>query len=172
MSVSGINNNKNLIYNMNTVTIIGNLGRDPRIGTTKNGKEIMSFSLADNLYVRGEQTTQWWDVVVINPQTIASFKNSLKKGSNVVVTGSAHSEIDTIEGKNYLRNNLTAFNIAYNSNGSGTTATTATNTSSSYAVTANGQPIGEKKPAAAAPIEGALPPPPPVPDASVEDLPF
>ena len=107
---------------MNVTIVTGNLGNDPRIGQTKNGAEIMSFSVADNQFVRGENRTQWWDVITTNPQVIKTFRASLKKGSFVQVSGSGWSDNETVEtkegNKTYLRRTLTLYDIHYVNGGS------------------------------------------------------
>lgn len=107
---------------MNVTIVTGNLGSDPRIGQTKNGAEIMSFSVADNQFVRGENRTQWWDVITTNPQIIKTFRASLKKGSFVQVSGSGWSDNETVEtkegNKTYLRRTLTLYDIHYVNGGS------------------------------------------------------
>lgn len=65
-------------------TIIGNLGRDPRTGTTKNDKEYTSFSVAvDPAFGEG---TLWVNVMAYNglAQVCAQY---LHKGSKVHVSG-------------------------------------------------------------------------------------
>ena len=107
---------------MNVTIVTGNLGNDPLIGQTKNGAEIMSFSVADNQFVRGENRTQWWDVITTNPQVIKTFRASLKKGSFVQVSGSGWSDNETVEtkegNKTYLRRTLTLYDIHYVNGGS------------------------------------------------------
>lgn len=104
---------------MNVLNVTGNLGSDPRIGQTKNGAEIMSFSVADNQFVRGENRTQWWDVITTNPQIIKTFRTTLKKGSFVQVTGSAWTQKETAEdGREFLRRTITLYDIHYVNGGS------------------------------------------------------
>lgn len=65
-------------------TLIGNLGRDPRTGTTKSEKEFTSFSVAvDPAFGEG---TIWVNVLAYNglAQVCAQY---LHKGSKVHVSG-------------------------------------------------------------------------------------
>ena len=42
---------------MNTITIVGNLVREPEIHYTDNGAVFANFSIADNGFAKGEKTT-------------------------------------------------------------------------------------------------------------------
>lgn len=76
---------------MNSVQILGNLGRDPIIRATKTGRSVASFSLAvsrNYTTPQGEQRelTDWINVVAWGPLAEA-VGNRLKKGSRVFVEG-------------------------------------------------------------------------------------
>ena len=76
---------------MNSVQILGNLGRDPIIRATKTGRSVASFSLAvsrNYTTPQGEQRelTDWINVVAWGPLAEA-VGNQLKKGSRVFVEG-------------------------------------------------------------------------------------
>lgn len=76
---------------MNSVQILGNLGRDPIIRATKTGRYVASFSLAvsrNYTTPQGEQRelTDWINVVAWGPLAEA-VGNQLKKGSRVFVEG-------------------------------------------------------------------------------------
>lgn len=76
---------------MNSVQILGNLGRDPIIRATKTGRSVASFSVAvSRTYTtpQGEQRelTDWINVVAWGPLAEA-VGNQLKKGSRVFVEG-------------------------------------------------------------------------------------
>lgn len=76
---------------MNSVQILGNLGRDPIIRATKTGRSVASFSLAvsrNYTTPQGEQRelTDWINVVAWGPLAEA-IGNQLKKGSRVFVEG-------------------------------------------------------------------------------------
>ncbi|MEE0292624.1 MAG: single-stranded DNA-binding protein [Dialister sp.] len=76
---------------MNSVQILGNLGRDPVIRATKTGRSVASFSLAvsrNYTTPQGEQRelTDWINVVAWGPLAEA-VGNQLKKGSRVFVEG-------------------------------------------------------------------------------------
>lgn len=68
------------------VTLIGNLGRDPEVVTTKNGKTYTKFSLATS-HGHGEyKKTNWFDVKVFDKQGELTAKY-LSKGRQVHVSG-------------------------------------------------------------------------------------
>lgn len=76
---------------MNSVQILGNLGRDPVIRATKTGRSVASFSVAvsrNYTTPQGEQRelTDWINVVAWGPLAEA-VGNQLKKGSRVFVEG-------------------------------------------------------------------------------------
>ena len=65
---------------MNQVTLIGRLGKD----AAQNGKTI-KFSLATSEKVKGEEKTEWHNIVVVN--TNDRLIDMLKKGTLVACTG-------------------------------------------------------------------------------------
>ncbi len=75
----------------NRVNLIGNLGQDPELKTTDNGKKVTRFTLATNdSYKNSEgqkiEETTWHNIVAWNglAETITKF---LKKGREVAVEG-------------------------------------------------------------------------------------
>ena len=79
---------------VNKVILVGNLGRDPEIRTTQDGKEIANLTLATSESWKDRNTgerrekTEWHRVVVFNDGLIGVIKNYLHKGSKVYVEGS------------------------------------------------------------------------------------
>jgi len=76
---------------MNTAIISGNLGRDPDLRFTANGKAVASFSVAAaSNYVKsngeGKEITDWLNVVCWG-KLAESVGNTLTKGDNVLVKG-------------------------------------------------------------------------------------
>ncbi len=75
---------------LNRMTLIGNLGGDPEMRYTPNGRPVTSFSIATtNRYtVEGEQReeTQWFRVSTWN-RTAEVCNQYLSKGSKVYVEG-------------------------------------------------------------------------------------
>ena len=78
---------------VNKVILVGNLGRDPEIRTTQDGKEIANITLATSESWRDRNTgerrekTEWHRIVVFNDGLIGVIKNYLHKGSKVYVEG-------------------------------------------------------------------------------------
>ncbi len=79
---------------LNKVILIGNVGRDPEIRSTQEGKEIATFSLATSESwknkVSGEkkEKTEWHKVVVFVPQIVTFIKSYMHKGAKVYIEGS------------------------------------------------------------------------------------
>ncbi len=78
---------------INKVILVGNLGRDPEIRHTANGKKIASFSLATSEIWRDtngerQEKTEWHRIVIFNSSTADFVERFLKKGSKVYVEGS------------------------------------------------------------------------------------
>ena len=76
---------------MNTAIISGNLGRDPDLRFTANGKAVASFSVAAaSNYVKangeGKEITDWLNVICWG-KLAESVGNMLSKGDNVLVKG-------------------------------------------------------------------------------------
>lgn len=78
---------------LNKVTIIGNLGRDPDIKSTNDGKEFANFSVAtseswkDKTTSEKKETTEWHKVVCFHDGLVKVIKNYVKKGSKVYLEG-------------------------------------------------------------------------------------
>lgn len=78
---------------LNKVLIIGNLGKDPEIRSTGDGREVANFVVATNEYWTDKQSgekkekTEWHRVACFNPALVSVCKNYLKKGSKVFVEG-------------------------------------------------------------------------------------
>jgi single-strand DNA-binding protein len=79
---------------LNEVRLIGNVGKDPDIRTTQEGKEVASFTLAtsdvwkDKLTGEKKERTEWHKIVVFVPQLVSVIKNYVKKGTRLYVCGS------------------------------------------------------------------------------------
>ncbi|WP_419234968.1 single-stranded DNA-binding protein [Rickettsia endosymbiont of Nabis limbatus] len=79
---------------LNKVTLIGNLGRDPEIRTTGEGKEIANLSLAttdiwkDRVTGEKKEKTEWHRVVIFNEGLVSVVKSYVKKGSKLYIEGS------------------------------------------------------------------------------------
>ena len=79
---------------VNKVILVGNLGNDPEVRSTQDGKEIANFSLATTESWKDKNTgerkdkTEWHRVVVFSPALVNIAKQYLKKGSKIFLEGS------------------------------------------------------------------------------------
>lgn len=77
---------------INSVSISGNLGRDPELRVTPTGTSVLSLSVAVNDRVRDQQTGEWrdranWVDVVVFGSRADAIAPRLAKGSKVAVSG-------------------------------------------------------------------------------------
>lgn len=79
---------------LNRVQLIGNLGKDPEIRRTQDGRPIANFSIATSESWRDKQTgekkekTFWHNVVCFNEGLCKVIEQYVSKGSKVYVSGS------------------------------------------------------------------------------------
>lgn len=66
--------------------LIGNLGKDPEMRFTGDGKPITSFNMATSRKFKEKEETAWFRVTVFGPRA-ESCNQYLKKGSKVLVEG-------------------------------------------------------------------------------------
>jgi single-strand DNA-binding protein len=78
---------------VNKVILVGNLGRDPEVRHTQDGKPIVNLSLATSETWRDRNTgerkekTEWHRVVIFNENLAKVAEQYLKKGSTVYIEG-------------------------------------------------------------------------------------
>ncbi len=78
---------------VNKVILIGNLGRDPEIRRTQDGRPIANFSIATSESWRDKNSgerkekTEWHRIVCFNEGLCKVIENYVKKGSKVYVEG-------------------------------------------------------------------------------------
>jgi single-strand DNA-binding protein len=78
---------------LNKVTLIGNLGKDPEIRKTQDGRPIASFSIATTESWKDKNTgekrdkTEWHNIVVFNEGLSRVVETYLKKGSKIYIEG-------------------------------------------------------------------------------------
>lgn len=78
---------------VNKVILVGNLGRDPEIRSTQDGREVANFTVATSESWKDKNTgerkekTEWHRVVVFNDKLVGVIKNYLKKGAKVYIEG-------------------------------------------------------------------------------------
>jgi single-strand DNA-binding protein len=79
---------------VNKVILIGNLGKDPEIRRTQDGRPIANLSIATSETWRDKNTgerkekTEWHRVVIFNEGLCKVAEQYLKKGAKVYVEGS------------------------------------------------------------------------------------
>lgn len=71
---------------MNSISVTGNVGRDPESRYTPSGTMVANFTLADRTYVNGEQGTQWFRCAVWG-QRAEVVMQYITKGTKLSVTG-------------------------------------------------------------------------------------
>lgn len=82
-----------MAMSLNKVTLIGNLGKDPEIRSTQDGREIANFSLAttetwrDKASGERKEKTEWHRIVIFAQPLVNLVKNYLHKGSKVYIEG-------------------------------------------------------------------------------------
>jgi len=78
---------------LNKVSLLGNLGRDPEIRSTNDGREIASFSIAtseswkDKMSGERKEKTEWHRIVVFSEGLVRVIKSYVKKGSKIYIEG-------------------------------------------------------------------------------------
>lgn len=71
---------------MNTITVIGNVGKDPELRFTQGGKAVAKFTVATTRGKDEKKETTWHNVVVFDEQA-ENVCEQVKKGSRVLVQG-------------------------------------------------------------------------------------
>jgi single-strand DNA-binding protein len=78
---------------VNKVILVGNLGKDPEVRHTQDGKAIVSLALATSENWRDKATgerkerTEWHRVVIFNENLAKVAEQYLKKGATVYIEG-------------------------------------------------------------------------------------
>ncbi len=78
---------------VNKVILVGNLGRDPEIRSTQDGREIATLALAtseswrDKASGERKERTEWHRIVVFSEGLVNVVKNYVKKGSKLYIEG-------------------------------------------------------------------------------------
>lgn len=79
---------------INKVILVGNLGQDPEIRSTQDGREIANFSIATSESWKDKNTgerkdkTEWHRVVIFSQGLVGIAKSYLKKGTKIYLEGS------------------------------------------------------------------------------------
>ncbi len=79
---------------INKVILVGNVGQDPEIRVTQDGREIANFSLAtteswkDKSSGEKKEKTEWHRIVIFSQGLVGIAKSYIKKGSKIYIEGS------------------------------------------------------------------------------------
>jgi single-strand DNA-binding protein len=78
---------------VNKVILVGNVGQDPEVKSTADGRELATFSLAtteswkDKNSGEKKDKTEWHRIVVFSSGLVNIVKNYVKKGSKLYIEG-------------------------------------------------------------------------------------
>lgn len=78
---------------VNKVILVGNVGKDPEIRSTQDGREIANLSLAtseswkDKNSGERKEKTEWHRIVIFNEGLVKVVKNYVKKGAKLYIEG-------------------------------------------------------------------------------------
>lgn len=68
---------------MNNVVLVGRLGKDPKVGTTKTNRAMAFFTLA----VKDGKETVWFPVAVFGDRPVEFLRSYCHKGDLIGITG-------------------------------------------------------------------------------------
>ena len=71
---------------MNTITVIGNVGKDPELKYTQGGKAVVKFTMADTRGKDDQKETIWHNVVCFD-EMAENVAEQVRKGTRVLVQG-------------------------------------------------------------------------------------
>ena len=115
---------------MEKITLIGRLGRDASVKETQQGTRFLTFTMACDAFVRGENRTHWYDITSFDPNRYKNMLKYLTKGSSVTVVGDLDADLDEgRDGVTRIRRRVSADSIQFTpGNSSGSTSETKTTT--------------------------------------------
>ena len=99
------------------IQIVGNLGRDPELRYTPNGRAVTEFSVAVNQSTKNQQTGEWieatdWFRVSLWGDRAERSAENLRKGSRVLVDGRFRTrEYETKDGRKGISLEISADNV-------------------------------------------------------------
>jgi single-stranded DNA-binding protein len=71
---------------MDTITILGNIGKEPIIASV-NGNEVININVGVSIGYGESKATTWYEVAFWNKNSINYIKQAVAKGSIVLVVG-------------------------------------------------------------------------------------
>ena len=103
---------------MNRVTLLGNLGADPELKETKDGRPVCLLNLATNRMVKngdGEKHSHTdWHSVVCFGTTASNCNKHLKKGKEILVEGRIETrKWQAKDGSNRLSHRILATSVHF-----------------------------------------------------------
>ena len=115
---------------MEKITLIGRLGRDASVKESQQGTRFLTFTMACDAFVRGENRTHWYDVTSFDPNRYKNMQKYLTKGSSVTVVGDLDADIEEgRDGVTRIRRRVSADSIQFTpGNTSGQTSENRTTT--------------------------------------------
>ena len=91
----------------------GHLTRDAEIKTNKGtGAKFLTFTIVNNGFMRGAQTTTYFNVISYNEHDMKRVDN-LKKGRMIIVSGRPNESIGIKDNQTYLNRNIMAHSIDF-----------------------------------------------------------
>ncbi len=102
---------------LSKIQIMGNLGRDPEMRYTPNGRPVTQFSVAVNQSTKNQQTGEWieatdWFRVTVFGNQAERMAENLRKGNRVFVDGRFKSrEWEGQDGQKRTALEITADNV-------------------------------------------------------------
>jgi len=85
---------------MKSITLIGNVGKDPEMKTSQKGESIASFSVAITDGFGDNQKTEWYNCTAFG-KSAENIEKFVKKGSKVAIIGTP--KIEEYEDKNGVK---------------------------------------------------------------------
>jgi single-strand DNA-binding protein len=79
-----------------SISIVGNVGNEPEVRKTNNGLEIIEIRVASQ---DGKDKTSWWTCKFFGNKAGETVAKYVKKGSSVMVVGTAEEETWEKDGK-------------------------------------------------------------------------
>jgi single-strand DNA-binding protein len=155
--------------------IIGNLGRDPEMRYTPNGRPVTEFTVAVNQSTKNQQTGEWieatdWYRVTVWGDRAERTAETLRKGNSVFVEGRFRTrEYETREGQKRVSLEITADNVVGLERRQGPDAEAG---AGSFGAPAGGFGGGENVRPTRTQASTPTPAPAPARDDDFDDLPF
>lgn len=95
---------------INKALLVGNLGADPETRYTNEGKPVTQFKVATSEKYKGEEKTEWHNVVCFG-KTAEFVGQYLKKGNKVFVEGKIQTDKFEKDGQTKYFTKIIGFNV-------------------------------------------------------------